>query len=134
MYFNLESDTGDKIVGYVVPDSFSGVPNIRVRSHGEELLVFAANEIRAGLVAAGRHETGLCGVRIDVDMLPALSELRNLELTDADSGLLIYRRPSVDIVHKKVLRLETHLLPLWRLDNAPETQIQYFARSEEKFG
>jgi hypothetical protein len=41
MYFNLESDTGDKVVGYVVPDAFSGVPNIRVRSHGEELLVFA---------------------------------------------------------------------------------------------
>jgi hypothetical protein len=134
MYFNLESDTGDEVVGYVVPDSFSGVPNIRVRSHGEELLVFAANEIRGGLVAAGRHETGLCGFRIDVEMLPALAELDSLELTDADSGLLIYRRPASDIVHQKVLRLETHLLPLWRLDNALGPKFQYFAQGAEKFG
>src|ERR1700677_2893351 len=108
MYFNLESDTGDQVVGYVVPDSFSGVPNIRVCSDGEELLVFAANEVRAGLVAAGRHETGFCGFRINVEMLPGLPELRNLELTDAESGLLIYRRPQDNMVHKKVLRLETH--------------------------
>jgi hypothetical protein len=85
-------------------------------------------------VAAGRHETGLCRFRIDVEMLPALPELQNLELTDADSGLLIYRRPPVDIVHKKVLRLETHLLPLWRLDNALEPKFQYFAQGADKFG
>jgi hypothetical protein len=134
VYFNLEYDTGDKVVGYVVPDSYSGVPNIRVRNNGEELFVFPANEIRAGLVAAGRHETGVCGFRIDVEMLPALLELQNLELTDADSGLLIYRRLANDIVHKKVLRLETHLLPLWRLDNALERKFQYFAQGAEKFG
>ena len=134
MYFNLESDSGDQVVGYVVPDSFSGVPNIRVCSGGDELLVFAANEVRAGLVAAGRHETGFCGFRINVEMLPSLPELRNLELTDADSGLLIYRRRQDNIIQKKVLRLETHLLPLWRLDNALEPRFQYFAQGSEKFG
>jgi hypothetical protein len=134
MYFNLQSDTGNEVIGYVVPDSFSDVPNIRVCSNGEELLVFAANEVREGLVAAGRHETGVCGFRIDVAMLPSLAELQNLELTDADSGVLIYRRLANEIVHKKVLRLETHLLPLWRLDNALERRFQYFARSAEKFG
>src|ERR1700722_7476852 len=134
MYFNLQYDTGDKIVGYVVPDSFSEVPSIRVCRNGEELLVFAANEIREGLVEAGRHETGACGFRIDVEMLPALPNLQNIELLDADSGVLIYRRSYGNIVKKKILRLETHLLPMWRLDNALESRFQYFAQSAEKFG
>ena len=28
MLFNLEEDSGDRVVGYVVPDGFSGVPSI----------------------------------------------------------------------------------------------------------
>ena len=134
MYFNLQSDTGDKIVGYVVPNSFSGVPSIRVCNNGAEILVFAANEVREGLVAAGRHETGACGFRIDAEMLPALPNLQQIELFDVDSGILIYRRPHGNIIRKKVLRLETHLLPVWRLDGLLESRFQYFSQSAEKFG
>jgi hypothetical protein len=134
MYFNLESDTGDKIVGYVVPDSFSGVPSIRVCSDGAELLVFTANEVREGVVTAGRHETGSCGFRIDTEMLPALPNLEHLELFDVESGILIYRRPKMDAIRKKILRLETHLLPMWRLDSALEPRFQYFAQIAEKYG
>lgn len=134
MHFNMQADTGELIFGYVVPDSFTSVPLIRVFSDGEELLVFAANVISEGLVAAGRHETGACAFRIDVGMLPALPDLKDLELIEAETGLLIYRRPRENIIRKKILRLETHLLPLWRLDNALESRFQYFAQGAEKYG
>ncbi|SRR5579883_328533 len=134
MYFNLQSDTGDVIVGYVVPDSFTGIPQIRVSSNGDELLVFEANEIREGLIAAGRHETGKCGFRIDSSVLPELPNLTNLEISDAETGMLVYRRPRKDFIEKKILRLETHLFPLWRLDDTLEPRFQYFARGAERYG
>jgi hypothetical protein len=134
MYFNLQSDTGEAVVGYVVPDSFSGVPRLRVCQDGEELLSFTANEIRSELIAAGRHETGACGFRIDVRMLPDLANLPRLEVFDVESGVLIYRRPSESQINKKILRLETQMFPLWRLDICLQKRFQYFSRGAEQYG
>jgi hypothetical protein len=135
MYFNLQSDNGVSIVGYIVPDSFTGVPHIRVCSGGEELLVFAANEIRDGLVGSGRHETGNCGFRLDNTMLPNLPLLQDLEITDAETGILVYRRaPLETVIKKKILRLETSMFPLWALDDSLDKRFQYFARGAEKYG
>ncbi len=53
MLFNIEEDSGDRIVGYIVPDGYSGVPTIRVCNKNKELLTFSANEKREALVYAG---------------------------------------------------------------------------------
>jgi len=134
MLFNLESDTGDRLSCYVVPDGFSGIPAISVRSNGKELLTFQANEVRHALVAAGRHESGACGFTLDAALLPDLPALEALELFDAETGILIYRRPHKDVIKKKLLRLETHFFPLWRFDNALENRFQYFAKGVEQQG
>jgi hypothetical protein len=134
MLFNIEADTGDKVTGYVVPDGFSEVPSIRASCDGEEILVFSANEIRESLVAAGRHETGTCGFTLDSTLVAGLPELANLQLFHADSDLLIYRRPQPHAIRKKILRLETHLFPLWRLDCAFGVDFQYFANGVEQLG
>jgi hypothetical protein len=134
MLFNLEADMGDRLIGYVVPDGFSGVPAISVYVKGEELLVFQANEVRHALVAAGRHETGTCGFTLDTTLLPGLPELEDIELFDVESGLLIYRRPQKDIIRKKILRLETHFFPLWRFDSFLRDRFQYFAKGVEQLG
>jgi hypothetical protein len=134
MLFSLEHDSGDLVVVYVVPDGFEGVPRIRVCNGGEELVVLTANEAREALVAASRHETGQCGFSIDSSLVPDLPELSELELYDAETGLLIYRRPSPHMMANKILRLETHLFPLWRLDDALRPNFQYHARGIESLG
>lgn len=137
MLFNLEADTGALVMGYLVPDGFSGEPSIVVRSNGEAVLTRPVNEMRAAsatLVAAGRHATGACGFSIDEQALPSLSEMKDLEIFDADSGVLIYRRPGPDVLPKRILRLETHLFPLWRFDEALKRRFQYFSRGVEQLG
>jgi len=80
-----------------------------------KLLVVPANETREALVAAGRHETGQCCFSIDASLMPNLPALAQLELYDAETGILIYRHRAPA---RKILRLGTHLFPLWRLDDA----------------
>jgi hypothetical protein len=134
MLFNLEADTGAAIVGYVVPDGYSAVPAIVLRSKNKEVLVQPANEVRPALVVAGRHETGTCGFRIDETAAPGLSRMEDLELYEAQTNVLIYRRPQAHHLARKILRLETHLLPLWRLDNALKSQFQYSSLGIESLG
>jgi hypothetical protein len=131
MLFNLEADMGDTIVLYFVPDSAAGAPTIVARSNGEDVLSLSANETRQALVEAGRHQTGECGFRI---RSPGLAGMADLELYDADTNLLIYRRPSERRLRKKILRIETHLFPLWRLDDALKSKFQYFARGIDALG
>jgi len=134
MLFNLEEDFGGRVTGYVVPDGFSAVPTIRVCGRGQELATFAANEKRDALVHAGRHETGQCGFSIDASLVPDIAELADLELYNVESGILIYRRPRPGNIKKKLLRIETHLFPLWSVDNAIASQFQYFAKGIENLG
>jgi hypothetical protein len=134
MLFNIEEDSGDRIVGYIVPDGYSGVPTIRVCNKDKEILRFSANEKRDALVYAGRHETGQCGFSIDPGILANLRDLPDLQLFEAETGILIYRRSKSHNIKKKLLRLETHLFPLWTLDDAIAPQFQYFAKGIEAHG
>jgi hypothetical protein len=134
MLFNFEEDSGERVTGYIVPDGYSDVPTIRVCNKGKELYKFPANEKREALVHAGRHETGQCGFSIDTSVLPNIRDLVDLELFEAESDILVYRRPQPHNIKKKLLRLETHLFPLWTLDDAIAPQFQYFARGIENLG
>ncbi len=134
MLFNVEQDEGERIIAYVVPDGFSGIPRIRLISEGADVLVCTANETRPALVAAGRHESGLCGFNIGADQLPGLAALHDLAIVDDETGLLIYRRPQEGRLRRKVLRLETHLFPLWKLDSAVRDRVQYFEMGIERYG
>jgi hypothetical protein len=134
MLFNIEVDSGEQVTGYIVPDGYSGVPVVRVCCLGQELHRFPANEIREALVHAGRHETGQCGFRIDSNLLPGLADLAGLEIYDGETDLLVYRRPKPDRILKKILRIETHLFPLWGLDHSIASKFQYFAKGIENLG
>jgi hypothetical protein len=134
MLFNLEADAGDAVVLYLVPDSAAGVATIIARSNGRDVLSLLANESRQALVDVGRHQTGVCGFRIHEQVLPGLAGMVDLELYDADTNLLIYRRPNGRYLPKKILRIETHLFPLWRLDDTLKPRFQYFARGIEMLG
>lgn len=132
MLFNVEVDRGSELVGYVVLDDFSAVPSIVVRGRGLEVRV-EANEIREPLVTSGRHETGRCGFRLNNAIFPGIVT-PDLELREATSGVLIYRRRQAGDAIKKILRVETHLLPLWRFDRAVAPRFQYAMTRVEAYG
>jgi len=135
MLFNIEADRGDRITGYVVPDDYSGTPTLRVTDGAATIAMVPCAEERPALVAAGRHSTGLCGFSIDETIVPGLAENKSVELWDSGSGILIYRRrPTEEVVHKRIFRLETHLFPLWKLDDALEPRFQFFQKGVERHG
>jgi hypothetical protein len=135
MLFNIEVDEGSRIVGYLVPDSFSGSPSVRIADGRQNLLVLPCQENRPALVAAGRHATGRCGFTIDETIISGLSQQQGLELYDDETNILIYRRrPASEVTQKRIFRLETHLFPLWRLDDVVGRHFQYFHRGIERHG
>jgi hypothetical protein len=135
MLFNIENDAGNVITGYLVPDSAVKAASIRIFGRGQDLFEMVANEVREALVAAGRHSNGQCGFRIDEAILPGLAEISDLEIYDVETGLLIYRRRAPEtVLGHKVFRLESHLLPLWRLDNILENKFQFWYRWVDRLG
>jgi hypothetical protein len=135
MLFNIEVDEGSRIVGYMVPDAFTGSPSLRITDGTSELLVLPCQEERAALVTAGRHETGRCGFTIDESIIAKLAQHEALEIYDQETNILIYRRRApARVTQKRIFRLETHLFPLWRLDDSVEKYFQFFHKGIERPG
>lgn len=125
MLFLVDVDSGDTLVGYLVPDSITepGLYSIRVK--GEEIYRAQTDIVHPALVANRRHESGQCGFIVTENQLPGLSQLPELDVVDIVTGQTIYRRrPPEGLVHKRLFRLETHLLPLSGLDRSLESHFQ----------
>ncbi|HJQ57148.1 MAG TPA: hypothetical protein VJ890_09595 [Vineibacter sp.] len=98
-------------------------------------LLFDANWAIPSLVDVGRHETGLCGFRLDDVTIPGLAGIVDLEIHDPYTGLRLYRRrPPEAVVKAKLFRLETHLTPLSALDAALDRHFQYHYAGIERLG
>lgn len=134
MLFNVEEDRGDYLTGYLVCDGFDEVARLIVTSAGAIVYEGAAGSPREPLVVAGRHRTGQCGFEIDESAIPGLAAMQDLEIHDAATGTLIYRRRKAHHLGRRVFRLETHLFPLWRLDGALNGRFQYAANRIEAAG
>lgn len=135
MMFNVLADEGNRIVGVLIPDGFSGSLSIRVSDGRRDLLVLPCEEEHRVLVEAGRHATGRCGFIIDESTVADLSKQGNLEIYDYETNILIYRRrPPSQITKKRIFRLETHLFPLWRLDDRFDRHFQFFYKGIERHG
>jgi hypothetical protein len=135
VYFNTTADVGHGITGYFVPDSFSGKSVVRVVHGKGESLLFEANWVIPSLVDVGRHETGLCGFRLDDSVIPGLAGIQDLEIYEPQTGLRLYRRRLADaVVQAKIFRLETHLVPLASLDAALDPLFQYCYQGIERLG
>ncbi len=134
MLFSIDYDHGNEISLYVVPDSGGGTPSVRILNDDVELTVLSSNEDRPELIGAGRHATGKCGFVINDSVLPGVADLQGLDFIDVETGLLIYRRPRPTFIKEKIFRLETHLLPLWRIDDALKDRFQYWYRGIDRRG
>ncbi len=134
MFFNIEYDTGVALAGYVVADGVNGSVDLVLRANGEDIYEFTATEMREALVHAGRHSTGACGFYISDQHVYGLHAIQELEIRKRDDDMLIYRRHLPEFVHKKILRLETQMIPQWRLDRYFEDKFQYYMNNIENFG
>ena len=134
MLFGIEEDQGSTIKFYLVPDSGGTAASVHVKSNGVELATVTANEQRSAVVTAGRH-SGLCGFNIGSDVIPDLASYGDLEVVDAATGLIVYRRRTAGMIADvTVFRLETHLLPLWRIDEALQSHFQYWYKGVDRQG
>lgn len=133
MLFNLEADTGDTLVGYLVPDSAEATPRLCLVGRGVLLWSGDANVLREELVRAGRHRRGLCGFRIGPPEVIGLAEVTDLELRDISTGLTVYRRRAATVA-RRLFRLETRLRPSRGFDHAMERLFQGWYPGVERFG
>jgi hypothetical protein len=128
----LQSTTG---VGYLLPDSFSSEPAVRITDGQRELLVLPCKDEHPGLATAGRHATGRVGFTIDDSVISGLSAQQDLELYDVETNFRIYRRRrSSEVIEKRIFRVETHLFPLWRLDDAAGDHFQHLYKGIDRYG
>ena len=135
MLFNIEADTGDQIVGYLVPDGYRETPQLGLIGGGQVVWAGEANEVREALVASGRHETGRCGFRIGGETLPDLAAIEDAEVRDLTTGLILYRRPGRRRTHGcRLFRIETRLARLQSFDLAMERMFQGWFPGIDRFG
>jgi hypothetical protein len=93
MQFHIDSDAGTSISGWLLPDNPIAVPKLVAASpeHRREVEL-EANVLRTDLKDLGLHATGMAGFLIDQQLVPELATLADLEVREATTRLLVYRR------------------------------------------
>ncbi len=134
LLFNVEYDHGSVIAGYFIPDGFSEEAIIIVTMDDGTDIAVACDQLKQGVVQAGRHATGVVGFRIDNNRLADLASQKRLSIRDAKTGFLIYRRPTANPVQHKLLRLELSILPMTRFDAFCGENFQYAIPGVERYG
>ena len=128
MQFHIDTDQGTSVSGWVVLENPATIPKISVSSPNHRCEVeIEANVLREDLKDLGLHSTGMAGFVLDETSLPGIDELEDLELRDAESRLLIYRRFRANAhVGKKVFLYSLSAMPQTHVD---ENLSQHFAQS-----
>jgi len=135
MYFNVISDTGSEIDGYLVPDGFSAKPSITVTVDGEPHGPFFCDVYLEGPKRLHHHETGIVGFKLSTSQIPGLTAGLSVEIGCADTGIVFYRRyDPARHIEKRVFRLETQFVPHSELDISLKPYFQFHASSVEQYG
>lgn len=141
MRFRIQSDRGDLIRGYVVPDNPAAISRVAVSVDGRRVAEVAASKVEPVLKERGWHSTGQCQFVISEKIVPNLAEVTHLEIHDVDTNVLIHRRPPPDriLVEQKTLLVSTGIHPESEIQEAlfPHFRYCYFGAnklSEEILG
>ncbi|SHN12546.1 hypothetical protein [Roseibium suaedae] len=135
MYFNVYNDGGAILHGYLIPDGFSAKPSIVVRSAGEEVYRAECDVFLENTYQHRHHETGIVGFILNEKKIPGLKEMKDLEISDANTGFTFYRRFQEHLhIEKRVFRLETQFAPHSELDQSLRSNFQFYACNVEHFG
>lgn len=135
MYFNVYSDTGSEIQGYLIPDGFSASPSVVVRCQGLAHGPFECDIFLEGPYKYKHHETGIVGFFLDEVKIPGLSVAQDVEIADSQTGFIFYRRfDNERHLEKRIFRLETQFVPHRELDNSLKPFFQFYADGIELLG
>lgn len=119
MQFHIDTDTGDSVAGWVLPDNPSATPSVVVSVDNREPQKIEANVYRQDLKELGVHHTGMVGFHIDQSIVAGFSTADEVAIRDADSDILIHRRfREAQHLPAKLLRYELAAMPQVIIDNA----------------
>lgn len=108
MRFHIDHDSGFLIQGWIVPDNPLAISRVIVSSGGRRIADVPATLFDENFRNFGWHSTGQCTFQLTDAVVPGLTELRDLELYDADTNVRIYRRlPDDGLVQQRVLLINT---------------------------
>jgi hypothetical protein len=112
MMFTVDSDTGDAIVGWVVPDNPNETPTLTVYLPDRDPIDIVATIARPDILDLGMHNTGMVGFLVGESLIPTLRDEIGLELRDTLSKTLIYKRfnPDRHLV-KKLMYFDASVVP-----------------------
>ncbi len=117
MLFSIDEDTGERVIGWLMPDNPAMIPRVIVHLDADHHVAVEAFVYRPLLKEQGLHNTGICGFVADESNCPGIGAAANLEIIDGENNVLVYRRHSGgDRLEKKFLRLETQLFRCFSLD------------------
>lgn len=137
MLFNIDVDVGNEVYGWVMPNNPAATPSVIVHLDANNHVVVEASIYHALLKERGLHNTGVCGFVLNETNCRGLTTSNWLEIHEADTNLLLYRRsPDEGLINKKFFRLESQLFRSVAVDDAlaPRFQMGYSAlelQSEE---
>ena len=128
MRFAFDHDSGDQIDFWITPDNPLSVPRVVVSADGRPAGSFEAGIVDGGLVAQGLHATGQCRFRLTETDIPGLSAIPQLEMRDADTNVLVFRRaPRETLVQQRIVLIGTSVMPETALQSALYPHFQYSA-------
>jgi hypothetical protein len=117
MRFNIDRDSGNAIVGWIVLENPSAIPSVVVSTPAGKKIELQANRKRDRLRELGLHETGMVGFRIDEALVPGLQNAEELEIHNVETGVLLYRRiPAAGKILRRLFRYELQALPQVQLE------------------
>lgn len=130
MRFYIENDAQDSIVGWLAPDNPLALSRVAVAIDGRRVAEVEATEAMPDLKAWGWHATGVCGFIANEAAVPGITAARRVEVYDADTNVLLYRRPlRDDLLQTRAVLINPGLEPATAVQNAlfPHFQTAYFS-------
>jgi len=135
VFFSIDVDDGASIRGWLAPDNPSAVPKILIRRPGEEDVEISATVERPDVRDLGVHTTGLVGFIVDDKVVPGLKGIEDIELLEADSGILIYRRfKKGRHIERKFFFFDSSIRPIEKLARRSKSLFTLTYPSTERYG
>ena len=112
MRFDIDSDSGRSISGWLTLDNPSSRPIFNIILPGKEPIQTVATEFRQAVLDHGFSTTGIVGFKIDDSIVPNIENEKILEIREATSNLLLHRRADqTKFIQRKFLLLDLSVSP-----------------------
>lgn len=112
MFFNVDIDNGVSITGWVAPENPGKSASVAILISGRDEIVVEARHLRADVRELGVHSTGEVGFIVDTTLVPDLETVSDIEIVEAETRTLVYRRfQPTHHIEKKIFLFESSLMP-----------------------